>query len=97
MMILLRMCPMIPFTIFNFMIGITCMKISNFCIAMLANIPTTIAYVFLGTTISNIHDAVSGKVKLSDNNKLYIFTIVGSVMAVGGLIWTSIVARRHFD
>ena len=97
MMILLRLCPLIPFTFVNFAIGITCMKMSDYCIGMLAMIPATIAYVFLGTTVSNIHDAITGKTNISDNTTMYVFVIIGSIMAIGGLIWISIVARRYLN
>ena len=55
---LMRLCPLIPFTLFNFAIGVTGMKLKDYCIGMIAIIPTTVAYVFLGTTISDIEDAI---------------------------------------
>ena len=51
---LLRLCPLVPFTLFNFIIGITDMKFFDYCLGMLAIIPITILYVFMGTTLSDI-------------------------------------------
>ena len=90
---LMRMCPLIPFTLFNFAIGITGMKLSDYCVGMLAVIPSTVAYVFLGTTISDIEDAIQGKNNFSDNLTLMLFVIIGSILAIVGLIYITVVAN----
>ena len=90
----MRLCPVIPFTLFNFAIGITSMSLRDYCIGMLAIIPTTVAYVFLGTTISDIEDAIEGKNNFQDNMGLLLFVILGSLLAIGGLIYITYVANK---
>ena len=97
LMILLRLCPLIPFTVINFTLGLTCMTMRDYCIGLFAMIPVTILYVFFGTTLQNIHEAVSGTKNMSDNKTIFIVMIVGSILALGGLIWISIVAKKYLD
>jgi uncharacterized membrane protein YdjX (TVP38/TMEM64 family) len=51
---LLRLCPLIPYSILNYLMGITDIKFSHYLLGNLAMIPGTIVYVFIGTSISSI-------------------------------------------
>ena len=57
---LLRLCPLVPFNAFNYIMGITGVKFWDYAFGGVGMIPGTIVYVFIGTTISNIADAASG-------------------------------------
>ena len=93
LIILLRLCPLIPFDMLNYLMGISGITITHYCIGNLGMIPGTIAYVFIGTTISDIADASNGS---SDQSKIFlIFAIVGSILAIIGIVWISIVAKRY--
>ena len=61
MIILVRLCPVIPFNILNYLMGITGIKLRDFICGSFGMIPGTLVYVFIGTTISDIADAASGK------------------------------------
>ena len=54
LILLLRLCPLIPFTAFNYVIGITSVKFLDYAIGGFGMIPGTIVYVFIGTTIGSI-------------------------------------------
>lgn len=58
---LLRLCPLIPFNAFNYLCGVTKITVKHFTIGNLGMIPGSLAYVFIGTTISSISDAAQGK------------------------------------
>lgn len=58
---LLRLCPLVPFNAFNYIMGVTGVKFWDFALGGFGMIPGTIVYVFLGTTISNITDAAMGE------------------------------------
>ena len=51
---LLRMCPLVPFTYFNYVMGITSVSFIDYSVGSLAILPGTITYVFIGTTIGSI-------------------------------------------
>ena len=95
LVLLLRLCPLIPFTIFNFMMGITAISFSDYCIGLIGIIPGTIVYVFIGTTLSDIQQAATGAGDWKNNKMILAFIIVGTLMAIGGIVWVTIVTRRQ--
>ena len=96
MIVLLRLCPLIPFTILNYLMGGTAIPINKYILGSFGMIPGTIVYVFIGTTISSIADAASGNTSGSESNKtmILVLVIVGSVLACVGIVYVSIVAKR---
>lgn len=53
---LLRLCPLMPLSLFNFMIGVTSIRFSDYLIGLLGICPATVGYVFIGTTLSDIEE-----------------------------------------
>jgi uncharacterized membrane protein YdjX (TVP38/TMEM64 family) len=51
---LLRLTPLIPYNVFNYVMGLTKVSTLSFCLASFGMLPGTIVYVFIGTTIANI-------------------------------------------
>ena len=90
LLILLRMCPLIPFTPVNFFFGATQMEFKKYAIGLIGVLPTTLGHVFLGTTLSDIEDAIKGKTNWEDNFWLLIMVILGTVFACTAIVWTSI-------
>ena len=52
--LMLRLCPLVPFNAFNYAIGITAVKFWDFAIGGIGMIPATVLYVFVGTTLGSI-------------------------------------------
>ena len=52
--LLLRLCPLVPFTIFNYVMGITGVSFFDYAVGGLGMLPGTLVYVFVGTTIGSI-------------------------------------------
>ena len=95
LIILLRLCPLIPFNAMNYLMGITSIQIRHYIIGNFGMIPGTLTFVFIGTTISDIADAVQGK---NDQGTLIlVLVIVGSILACVGIIQVSIVAKRFLN
>lgn len=94
LMFLLRLSPIVPFTMFNFIMGITNISFCSYTLGLIGLVPSTVMFVFLGTTLSNFQKATEWKDW--ENNKVFlIFMISGTALALIGVIWVSIVARRH--
>ena len=89
---LLRLCPLVPFVVLNYLMGVTGLRLTHFMLGSLGMLPGTVVYVLLGTTISDLADAASGDEHVGKIS--LVLAIVGSIMALGGIIWVSVVARR---
>ena len=95
LVLLLRLCPVIPFNALNYMMGITSVKASDYILGCVGMIPGTLVFVFIGTTISDIADTAKGK---SENaTVILIFFIVGSILGCAGIVWISVVAKRKLN
>jgi len=97
LMTLLHFCPLIPFTVLNFVIGITSMSLLDFCLSIVGIVPGTIVYILMGTSIQDVRDIVSAK-KSSKNSKINMALIItGTLVGLVGIAYTSYVTKRYFD
>lgn len=55
LMVMLHMSPMVPFSILNFIIGMTAMRLQDFLFSLIAVIPGTIVFILVGTTFQDFH------------------------------------------
>lgn len=92
---LLRLCPLIPFNAFNYIMGITSVNFKSYAIGGFGMIPGTIVYVFVGTTIGNIADAASGN--FEGGTITLVLLIVGTVLAFAAIIYITIVVRTYLN
>ena len=58
---LLRLCPIIPYNILNYLLGATEMKFKDFMLGCVAFIPGILVFVFIGTTISDLASKTNGQ------------------------------------
>ena len=92
---LLRLCPLIPFNAFNYVMGITSVRFKAYALAGFGMIPGTIVYVFVGTTIGNIADAASGD--FEGGTVSLVVIIVGTILAFAAIVYITIVVRRYLN
>ena len=92
---LLRLSPLVPFNAFNYIMGATGVKFWDYAIGGTGMIPGTIVYVFIGTTISNLADAVAGKYESGTLGLVVL--IVGTVLAFAAIVYVSIVVKRYLN
>ena len=95
LMIVLRVCPVVPFTPINFFFGATNIKVSTYALGLLGVLPSTLGHVFLGTTLSDIEDAISGETNWKDNFWLLFSVIFGTVAAISAIIWVSVATNKY--
>lgn len=92
---LMRLCPLIPFNAFNYIMGGTSVTLVAYMIAGLGMIPGTIVYVFIGTTLASIQNAVSGD--YDGGAATLVLLIAGSIMALVGIIYISYVVKKYLN
>ena len=92
---LLRLCPLVPFNAFNYIMGITSVTFKAYAIAGFGMIPGTMVYVFVGTTIGNIADAASGD--FEGGAATLTFLIVGTIFAFAAIVYISIIVKRYLN
>ena len=93
--ILLRLCPLIPFTAFNYVMGVTAVSFFDYAVGGFGMIPGTIVYVSIGSTIGSIQDVATGN--YDAGAAPLIFLIVGSIAACVAIIYVSIVVKRYLN
>ena len=90
---LLRLSPLVPFNILNYLLGLTSISGSDNLIGCLGMLPGTIVYVYLGASLQSIAD-ISSAGKWSDNTSTIILMISGTIISVAGIIWISLKAKK---
>jgi methionine-S-sulfoxide reductase len=75
--------------------GATACKFWDYSIGGVAMLPATIVFVFIGTTLASITDAVKGDYE--GNTATLVLLIGGSVLALGGVFWISYVVKKYLN
>jgi len=91
--ILLRLSPIIPFNAINYIGGVTSVKLLHYTIALIAILPGTVLYVFIGATAGSLtesENAVSGPVAIAS-------IAVGVVFGLLAVFVVSYHAKRQFN
>ena len=73
--------------------GLTAVSVGNYTLGGLGMIPGTIVYIFIGTTIGSIQDAIKGE--WEGGTAALVLLIVGAVAAFIAIVWVSIVIRKY--
>jgi uncharacterized membrane protein YdjX (TVP38/TMEM64 family) len=92
LIILLRMSILVPYNFSNYVFGGSAVKFKDFLIGNFGLMPLVIFYVYIGSTMSNIEDALSGNLKFSTTE--IVVCVVGSTIALSGIVFATIVVRR---
>jgi len=92
---LMRLCPLVPFNAFNFVMGVTSVQFWSYALGGLGMIPGTAVYVFIGTTISNIVDVASGDSEITTLE--IILLIVGTILAFVGIVFITLKVRKYLN
>jgi len=93
-MTLLRLSPIIPFNAINFIVGITALSFWSYVWALLAMLPGTFFYVFLGASAGSLVDSAES----GDSNVVtYVVIGVGVVFGLFAIILTSYYAKKELN
>ena len=88
----MRLSLVIPFNISNYVLGASSVNIFHFVVGTLGVMPLVLFFVFLGTTMSDIEQIVSGTHKM-ETTEIVVMS-VGSMIALGAIIFSTILVRK---
>jgi uncharacterized membrane protein YdjX (TVP38/TMEM64 family) len=103
-MVLLRLSPLVPYNVFNYLIAATSVSLWAYSAALFAMIPATFGYVYLGATVAEAASAaVSGAESTGTSTSAEAQTIrilslsLGAACTVLAVAAISLVAKRHLN
>ena len=100
MMILLRICPGVPFILLNYMLGITHIRLRDYVLGNFGMLPGLIVRVFFGTTLSELtQENLTNLMSIfteSDNLPLIIvLAILGLAVGCAGITYIVLITKRY--
>ncbi len=98
MVALLRLSPVLPFTLLNYALGITAVPLGTYILASAVGMfPATIAYVYLGSLIPNVTRLIEGGASESGSPLRTALLVAGGVATLAVALWLARVAQRALD
>ena len=94
--VLIRLTPIFPFNLLNYLLGIIAISATDNMKAMLGMLPGTIVYVYLGASLQSIAD-ISSSGSWSSNISTIVLMVVGTILSFVGLVWVSKKAKKEID
>eukprot|EP00545_Synedropsis_sp_CCMP1620_P013790 CAMPEP_0119014824 /NCGR_PEP_ID=MMETSP1176-20130426/10409_1 /TAXON_ID=265551 /ORGANISM="Synedropsis recta cf, Strain CCMP1620" /LENGTH=336 /DNA_ID=CAMNT_0006968069 /DNA_START=96 /DNA_END=1102 /DNA_ORIENTATION=- len=93
-MALLRLSPIIPFNAINYIAAVTAVSFRDYCLSLIAILPGTTLFVFLGASAGSLTDSASS----GDNMTVTIVVVVvGAIFGIGAIILTSYYAKKELN
>jgi uncharacterized membrane protein YdjX (TVP38/TMEM64 family) len=90
---LMRLCLLIPFNVSNYVLGGSAVRFTDYLVGSIAVAAQNLFFVYLGTTISKISDALSGGESLNTTSILVMS--FGILIALSGVVYVSLIVRRQ--
>lgn len=89
-MVLLRLSPILPFNALNYISSVTAVGFWEYTWALLAILPGTVLYTFLGASAGSLSDSAS-----SGDSVIFVVVAVGVVFGVAAIALTSYYAKKE--
>lgn len=95
LVLLYRLAPFLPFSPFNYIVGITSISYRDYMLATLGIIPGIFTEVYVGTSISSLHDAWNGTLQ---GGSFTLGLIIGGLfICICGIIYVSVAAKKRIN
>lgn len=94
-MLLLRMTPIMPFSIFNYALGATSVSLSHFAIGGVGSVPEMIILIYFGTAISNVKQAAAGE--FEKGTIFFAMMIIGTIIGIIAIFYISYIAKQELN
>ena len=93
---LLRLSPLVPFTLLNYALGLAKVRYRDFCVAMVGMIPAIIMYTYYGKVVGDVAKLAAG-VAAPRGREYYVMLTVGLVATVLATTLITRAARRAVE
>ena len=93
-MALLRLSPIIPFNAINYIAGVTAISFTSYSAALVAILPGTILYVFLGASAGSLSDSAGSG---GSSSVTIVVVVVGIVFGIAAIAVTSYYAKKELQ
>jgi len=94
--LLLRLCPAIPFNMLNYVLGTTSVDWRSYVSASIGMLPGIALFCYFGASLDNISDVFDGT-KGSQKTLEIIFLVVGSLLAIIGVGYVTRLAKKRLN
>jgi len=95
MLLLVRLCPVIPYNILNYLLGTTNISFLNYNLASFGMLPGIVFFCYLGAMLCSFHGALSGKTSTGVGT-LYAIAIVG-VLVIMCICYIGHATKKEID
>lgn len=105
--LLLRLSPIIPFNIMNYIGGVTSIKLRHYVLSLFGILPGTVLYCFIGATTGNLlagtttgtttEEEGGGSGSVASSPVTLAATIIGIVLGLAALFVISYYAKKEFN
>jgi uncharacterized membrane protein YdjX (TVP38/TMEM64 family) len=89
---ILRMCPMVPYTLFNYLLGLTDVRLRDFVPAGLGMLPGILVRLFVGSTLAALTKesvSISTILREGENSGLIVALIAGgAIVGISGIAYS---------
>jgi len=92
---LLRMTPIVPFSIMNYGFGATSVSARDFVVGGFGMIPEMMIILYFGTAISSVKKAAAGE--FEKGTAFIIMIIIGTIIGVIAIFYISYLAKQELD
>lgn len=90
----LRLTPVFPFSVGNYMLGLTRVRLLDYVLACLGMIPGTFLYVYYGKAIGDIAALASGNTQIEKGTESWIFLGIGLAATIAVTAVVTRIARK---
>jgi uncharacterized membrane protein YdjX (TVP38/TMEM64 family) len=94
-MLLLRLSPVVPFNVINYLMGVTSVSLGSYCVAMVGIIPAITLLLFFGASAGSITETTMKNTGVSTGQ--IITYCVGGALGIFAVVATSFYARKELQ